>query len=408
MRILFVAHYFQPEPGFFFGLPFASELVRRGHSVEVITGFPNYPGGRIFPGYRGRLFMREEMDGVSITRMPLYASHDRSALRRTASYLSLATSQTLLAPLVARPADVAYVCQGPATIGLPSIALKWLRRVPFVLNIQDLWPDSLSSAGMFHSERGLRMVDRFCGFVYQQAARIVVIAPGMKERLVERGVSADRVDVVYNWSSEHAVTGDTLSPQLAHELGMQGKFNILYAGNLGTAQALDAVLQAAARVRDELPDVQFVIIGDGVEAERLRQVATREQLHNVVFHPRMPAERIGEVMQLADVLLVHLKRDPLFEITIPAKTQAYLAAGKPILVGVAGDAAELVAQAGAGIACTPEDPVSIAQAAREFRAMTPSALAAMGRSAREFYGQTLSFAVAVDQYEGILSSVCRG
>jgi colanic acid biosynthesis glycosyl transferase WcaI len=265
----------------------------------------------------------------------------------------------------------------------------------------------LSSAGMFHSERGLRMVDRFCRFVYQQAARIVVIAPGMKERLVERGVAADRVDVVYNWSNEHAVTDGTLSPQLAHELGMQGKFNILYAGNLGTAQALDAVLQAAARVRDELPDVQFVLVGDGVEAERLRQVAAREQLHNVIFQPRMPVERIGEVMQLADVLLVHLKRDPLFEITIPAKTQAYLAAGKPILVGVAGDAAALVARAGAGIACTPEDPESIAQAAREFRAMTPSALAAMGRSAREFYGRTLSFAVAVDRYEGILSSVCR-
>ena len=138
MRILFIAHHFQPEPNFFFGLPFAKELQRRGHQVQVVTGFPNYPGGRLYDGYSIKLMQKEEMEGIPVYRFPLYPSHDRSSFRRILNYTSLAFSLATLAPFFIKPADVAFVVQGPATIGLPAVMSKWLRGIPFVYNIQDL------------------------------------------------------------------------------------------------------------------------------------------------------------------------------------------------------------------------------------------------------------------------------
>ncbi len=239
MNILFISHYFQPEPNFFFGLPFAKELVRRGHHVEVLTGFPNYPGGKIYEGYRIRLFQRESMDGISVYRFPLYPSHDRSTLKRILCYSSLAISMTLLAPFIIRKADVAYVVQGPATLGLPAIVLKWLRGIPYVYNVQDLWPDTLMSTGMFKNSFGIRMIHAWCDFVYQRASRITLISNGMKKRLIERGVPAEKLDIIHNWCDDDLIRNEERDEVLAAELGFAGKFNIVFAGNMGKAQALD-------------------------------------------------------------------------------------------------------------------------------------------------------------------------
>ncbi|MDM8006733.1 MAG: glycosyltransferase family 4 protein [Phycisphaerae bacterium] len=399
MRILFIAHYFQPEPNFFFGLPFAKELARRGHSVQVLTGFPNYPGGRIYEGYRIRLLQTEMMEGIPVYRFPIYPSHDRSSMKRTLCYCSLSASMAVMAPWLVRKADVAYVAQGPATLGLPATVLRWLRGIPFVYNIQDLWPDTLVSTGMFSKGRGYTLVDHWCRQVYRQAARIVVIAPGMKRLLQERGVPEHKIEVIYNWCDEALIGGGQADPGLKQRLGMEGKFNVVFAGNMGKAQAMDAVIEAAGLVGEVNSEIQFVFIGSGVEVDRLKQRACELNLHNVLFHRRKPVSEIGAILRAADVLLVHLRKDPLFAATIPSKTQAYLALGRPILMAVEGDASDLVRAARAGECCTPQDPRAIADAALRLFHLPAQERKQIGENGAAFYQRELAFPVAVQRYE---------
>lgn len=408
MRILFIAHYFQPEPNFFVGLPFAKELARKGHEVQVLTGFPNYPGGKIYDGYHIRFLQKENLDGIPIIRVPLYPSHDRSSIRRTLSYLSLSISQATIGLFAVKNADVAYVSQGPASIGWPAIIHKIFRRIPFVYNIQDLWPDTLLSTGMFANHIGLSMVNAWCKLVYKCAAKITVIAPGMKEILINRGVPANKIDVIYNWCDDALIYRGDKNEQLACSLGMANKFNIVFAGNIGKAQAMWAFLDAAKLLTSDCPDVQFVLIGGGVEVEPLKQKSKDMGLSNVLFLARCPISEIGPILRIADVLFVHLKDDPLFRITIPSKTQAYMAVGRPILMGVKGDATDLVTKANAGLACEPGNPHSIAEAVRKLQAMSHAELTAMGENGRRFYKKELSFEVGTRKYEKILETVAKG
>ncbi len=387
------------------GLPFAKKLVERGHQVEVLTGFPNYPAGEIFEGYHVKLLQREILDGVSVIRVPLYPSHDRSAMKRILCYSSLAVSQSTIGPFVVKPADVAYVSQGPATIGFPAWILKLVRRIPFVYNIQDLWPDVLLSSGMFYSNIGFKLVDKWCRFVYRCAGKIVVNNPGVKKKLAERGVAADRIEVIYEWCDDLQITGVPVNPQLAKDLGMEGKFNVLFAGNMGKLQALGVVIDAAEIVASICPRVQFVLVGGGIEADFLKGKVVAKGLKNVVFLARRPVSEIGAILRLADVLLVHLKDTPLLRITVPSKTQAYMAVGRPILIAVKGIAAELVMKAEAGLPCEPENPRSIAETVLRFERMPPAELAEMGANGKRFYERELSFDIGTRKYERIFESV---
>ncbi|HEU4950671.1 MAG TPA: glycosyltransferase family 4 protein [Holophagaceae bacterium] len=389
MRILLVAQYFDPEPHLK-GLVFARELVRQGHEVEVLTGFPNYPGGRLYPGYRLRLWQREVVDGIRITRVPLYPSHDGSALNRALNYLSFAFSAALLGPwLVTRPQAI-HAHHGNATTALPAWVLGMLHGAPYLLDIQDLWPDSIAASGMLPRRAGffVPLMAAWCRFIYRQAGRISALSPGMRRTLIARGVPAERITVIPNWCDEAQAEPGPLEPGEAPLLA--GRFNVLFAGNMGVMQGLEVVLEAAARLAREVPDAQFVLVGDGVVRAQLEAEATARGLANVRFLPRRPAEAMGGLLHAADALLVHLKDDPLFEVTIPSKIQAYLAAGRPILCGVKGDGADLVREAGAGLLFPPEDAGALAEAVLALMRMPPARREALGAAGRSFYRARLS------------------
>jgi lipopolysaccharide/colanic/teichoic acid biosynthesis glycosyltransferase/glycosyltransferase involved in cell wall biosynthesis len=405
MKILLLTQWFDPEPTFK-GLLFAKELQRRGHEVEVLTGFPNYPGGRLYPGFKIRPWQREQMEGIPVLRVALYPSHDKSGLRRVLNYASFAVSAAILGTLLVRRPDVIYVYHPPATIGLAAAAIGFFRRAPFVYDIQDLWPDTVAVSGMISSPGAMAVLGMWCQFVYGRARRIVVLSPGFKRQLVSRGVSPDKVDVIYNWCDEAKIQQTAPDPALAATFGLGDKFRVMFAGTMGTAQALDAVLDAAGLCLSRLPGVQFVFVGGGVDLHRLKQRAAGADLANVVFLPRQEMSAMGGVLGLADVLLVHLKKDPLFEITIPSKTQAYLAAGKPILMGVRGDAARLITESGGGVVCEPEDPVSIAAAVTRLASMSTEQRAAMGQAGKRFYDEKLSLNVGVERFEALFESTC--
>ena len=401
MRILIISQWFDPEPTFK-GLLFARELKMLGHEVEVLTGFPNYPGGRLYDGYRIRTFQREVVDGIPVLRVPLFPSHDSSAKRRLLNYLSFAVTATVGGLFVRRP-DVAYVYHPPATVGLPAMAMKWFRGVPYVYDVQDLWPDTLSATGMINSRKALAVVGWWMQRVYRASAHVVVLSRGFSTALLNRGVPAERLHVIYNWANEAQIDLRPCSPERATELGFTDKFTIVFAGTMGKAQDLGTVLTAAALLLDE-PTVRFVMIGGGVEVDELQRQATSRGLTNVVFLPRRPINEIGELLSLADALLVHLKDDPLFEITIPSKTQAYLMAGRPLLMGVRGDAADLVRQAAAGVTFEPGRPEQLEGAVRHLMAMSNADRSSLGVNGAAFYRDNLAMAAGAKRFEAVLDS----
>ena len=403
MRILMITQWFDPEPTLK-GLAFAKSLAQRGHSVEVITGFPNYPGGDLYPGYRIRPIQRETFDEVSVIRVPLYPSHDGSVIRRAANYITFAVSATVAGLTVARHADVAYVYHPPGTIGIPAIAVRLFRRIPLVLDVQDLWPDTLAATGMTKGRILLSLVSAGMRLLYRVATKISVLSPGFKHALTQRGVPSDKVSVIRNWAPS-APDERPLRPEIAAIL--DGKFNIVYAGAMGPAQDLHSVLAAAELGAQHDENIQFVLVGDGVDAADLRRESEQRGIRNVVILPRMGLDEIGGLLTAADGLLVHLRNDPLFEITIPSKTQAYLSAGRPIVMAVGGDGGDLVDSAGAGIRCEPGSPSSIAQGVQHLRQMEPDERDAMGERGQRFYAEHLAFQVGVDQFERLMHQACR-
>jgi glycosyltransferase involved in cell wall biosynthesis len=307
--------------------------------------------------------------------------------------------------LLVKPADVMYVYHPPASVGFAASIISMVRRIPFVYDIQDLWPDTLAATGMLNNSRILWLVGVVCKCIYRQASKIVVLSPGFRELLISRGVPANKIELIYNWSDETSVQQEETAARAGELLGETGKFNIVFAGGMGKAQALEAVLDTAKMVSINQPKVQFVFVGGGVDVERLKQRTADMGLTNVLFLPRMPMQEIGSILTRADVLLVHLQDDPLFKITIPSKTQAYMAAGRPILMALGGDAANLVEKARAGLTCLPENAQSIATAVEQFCQMSRHELDDMGNNGKRFYEAELSKAVGVKKFEIVFKSV---
>lgn len=395
IRILLLTQWFDPEPTFK-GMVFARELVRQGFDVEVLTGFPNYPGGKVYPGYRIKLLKRENIDGVRVTRVPLYPSHDQSAVKRVFNYVTFAASSLVYGLFAGRRADVIYAYHPPLTVGVTAVLLRLLCRRPVVYDIQDMWPDTLRATGMVNNVRILTLVGNVCQIVYKLVDHIVVLSPGFKRLLTERGVPEEKVDVIYNWADEAALGAP--KGHLPEVFPGSDQFRILFAGNMGKAQALDSVLDAAAVLQSRSSNVCFVMLGGGVEEGRLKQRASELNLRNVVFLPAVPMSQVSVLLNAADALLVHLRKDPLFQITIPSKTQAYMAVGKPLLMAVDGDAANLITEACGGVVAESANPMALAEAAQALSMLSPDELKCMGQGARQYYEEKLALAVGVAQF----------
>lgn len=402
-RLLLITQWFDPEPTTK-GLLFARELSKRGFDVEVVTGFPNYPGGRLYPGYRIRGIQREVVDGVRITRLPLYPSHNHSRLGRALNYLSFGLAVVAYGLLGAERPSVMYAYHPPLTVGIAGTLIRLFRRVPLVLDIQDVWPESLQSTGMIRSRVVLKGIGWLCDLVYRIADQIVVLSPGFKTLLIDRGVPASKLKVIFNWADENAPVHDEMFT-LPDNFSKRESFVVLFAGNMGSAQALESAVEAAAKLERSGESVDFVFLGTGVRIAALKSLAASLRLSNVHFLPPVPMSQVGAYLAAADTLLVHLRRDPLFEITIPSKTQAYLAAGRPIIMAVPGDAAHIIDRSGGGVNATPEDPESLVQAVRTIMSMDPVERVDMGRRGRAFYTSQLSMKAGIDSFAILFRSL---
>ncbi|GAA4476806.1 glycosyltransferase family 4 protein [Gluconacetobacter asukensis] len=398
MRIVYLTQWFDPETHVIKGAKFVRALQSAGHEVTVVTGFPNYPTGRLYPGYRLRLIHKEVIGGVNVVRLPLYPSHDSSSLRRSFNYLSFFLSALVYLLLRRTPFDIAYVYHPPITVGLAAAVAGLLRRLPFILDVQDLWPDTLAATGMAGGRRSMRLVGLLCRFVYRRSDAIVAQSEGMKTALNAHGVPADKLVTIRNWAEAEPPINEGEARLAPHH------FVVVYGGNLGRAQDLGTVLDAAARLRERKPDILIRLYGGGVEAEPLRARAEALSLTNVEFHGPVSKDAIGAIFAQADALLVHLADHPLFAITVPSKVQAYLAMGRPIVAGLAGEAARLLVESKAAVVAPPGDPRALAEAIASLADMPLEARKAMGHAGHDYYQRHLSFQSGVRRTLGLFDS----
>lgn len=405
MRIACITQWWPPE-GATIVSSLARELSRRDHDVEVVTGFPNYPSGRIYDGYRIRWRQIEHSDGLRTIRVPLYPSHDRVALKRVASYASFGVAASTIGAAHLRRPDVAYVYHPPITSAWPALVLRRLRGVPFVLHIQDLWPESVVHSGMVRKGRQTRgietAIEQMTAATYRAAAHIVVISPGLKEHLVARGVDPQKVSVIMNWADEDVFKPTAPDPAARAEIGPKSARVVLYAGNFGDYQGLDAAIRAASGVRHR--GIHLTLVGDGLARPDLERLIEEIDAQNVSILPARPAIDMRRLLAAADAHLVSLLDLDFFSSTIPGKTQVALAMGRPVIMAVRGDAAALIDEASAGFTCEPgENGMQVALG--RLADCDSTALEELGARGRRFYEHRLALAGAAQEFESVMATV---
>jgi colanic acid biosynthesis glycosyl transferase WcaI len=404
MKVGIISQWYPPEPGFIVsGL--AEELAARGHEVRVLTGFPNYPEGRVYPGYRQRWNHRETNDGVTVRRVPLYSSHDSSAVRRVANYTSFAVSSSLAAVRYLADVDVLYVYHPPATVFAAPALMRLLYRIPAVLHVQDIWPESVTQSSMAPAGAAGKLMHQSLATamrrVYRSASSIAVIAPSMRDLVVERGADPAKVRVVLNWTDESLFRPVGATEAARHEIGYRGRCTVMHAGNIGRFQNLGDAVRAAAAV-EHSGQVDLVVVGSGLEEDSVRALTRDLGTNNVRFLGRRHPSEMAALYGAAHYQLVSLLDLPIFRGTIPSKLQAALSCGSPVIVSAPGDAAQLVERSRVGLSCPPQDWRALADRFRQAAAIVPDDRADMARRARESYEAQMSMRAGVDQLEDML------
>jgi len=404
MNIVIVSQYYSPEP-----VPIpravAQGMAERGHHVRVVTAYPNYPGGTLFEGVRQR-WRHSERDGdVMVRRVPVFVSHSRNPLARILSYLSFAASSLTSARFV-RQADVVYVYATPMTAAISPSVWSLVGGAPYVLHVQDLWPESVTGSSMV----GGRTLQRLLGIslrpwlrnLYQRAAATIALGPTMSRMLQERGAPVDRIHTVLNWATEGSRDTQAARVRSSAVPGLA----LMYAGNIGEMQDLDTVVRAVALVRD-LPGLRVTLVGSGVAEKRLRQLVQDLDLSCIEFLGRVPFDQMSAHYQSSDFQLVTLKDLPIFRATIPSKLQASLAAGIPVITTIAGDVGEIVQSEGLGFTTAPGDVERLAEVLRSAHALSQGERNAMGERAHRHYDRTMSSASGLDTIEKTLIEAAR-
>lgn len=376
MNILIFTQHFPPERVATGrrALDLAESLARRGHQVTVLTGVPNHPSSLGRPFCRPVPGREVAAAGYGIVRVPVFRSENTRTLHRLLTYATF-TLSAAWAGLRRSPPDL-ILAVSPLPAGLASLPAHWVRRAPLVFDLQDIWPDSALAVGVMRPSLALRLLRRLERYFYRRCALIVGITEGFRRYLIQMGMEPERVAVIHNGVDWEAFGVAKSGRKSTKRPDPEKTFVVGYTGNIGLAQELATLLDAADALRASA--VKFVLVGEGTDKARLRKLARIRGLGNVEFLEGVPREHVAPILASCDALLLMLRRDPLFEITIPSKLYEYMAAGKPILCSVGGEAAGLVARARCGITVEPSDGEALAQAVEKLRE-APAMCRDMGR-----------------------------
>ncbi|MBI3919605.1 MAG: glycosyltransferase family 4 protein [Betaproteobacteria bacterium] len=402
MRILIVTQYFWPEN--FRINDLATALKGRRHEVVVLTGKPNYPAGRFFPGYGFIERGADNFDGIPVVRVPLIPRGSGSGFRLAINYLSFALFASLIAPFRCRGNfDLIFVYEvSPVTVALPALVLKLLRGSPVLLWVLDLWPESLSAAGAIRSRFVIRAVSWLVKRIYRHSDRILVQSRAFEPSVVRMGVAARKIVYFPNWAEP--IFDGVRQADLAPPMPLPAGFRIMYAGNVGAAQDFPNVLAAAEQLRSH-SDIQWIILGDGRLRDWVRQEIEHRGLERTVhLFGNHPLSTMPAWFMQADVMLVCLKRDPIFALTIPGKLQSYLACGRPVVGMLDGEGARIIRESGAGLVCDAEEPAALAERVLELYAMPKVGREQMGMRGRLYYEAHFARDQLLDRLEQLMST----
>jgi glycosyltransferase involved in cell wall biosynthesis len=388
VKILYVSQYFPPEMGAPAGR--VAELSRLwaedGHEVTVLTGFPNHPTGIVPPEYRHRfrrLVARDTDHGVNVVRTWLLPFPNRKAHERILNYSSFCVSSATTGIFLNRP-DVVIATSPQLLVGLSGWWLARCKRVPFVFEVRDLWPEALAAVGAGSASSLLhRSLARIAGFLYRNCDHLVVVTPPFKNYLIEHWrVPEGKISVVENGVDTNLFSSLTPNLALRRELGAEEKFVISYIGTMGNAHGLETVLEAASLLLKRAPNVLLLFIGEGAEKEHLISMARSRELANVRFVDQQPREKIPAYISASDACLVLLKRTALFKTVLPTKMLEFMSCARPVILGVDGHARQILEQADAGIFIQPENPAHLAEAVMRL-VVNPALGESLGRNGRQ-------------------------
>jgi glycosyltransferase involved in cell wall biosynthesis len=385
MKLLVVSQYFWPED--FIVNDLVRKLLAQGHEVVVATGKPNYPDGEVFSGYRAAGVQRERyLDQVDVVRVPIWPRGKGGGFNLAMNYLSFIFFGLLCFPWLLRSRSFdAIVVFAPSPImqAIPAIVLKWIKRAHLAVWVQDMWPESLEATGFVRNRAVLNGVGLLVRWIYAMSDTLLLQSRAFDEPIARY---AARGKLIYfpNALDPDAPSTQGLAPELVDAMGPG--FNIVFAGNIGKAQAIETLVEAAALLRGE-PDIRLVLVGSGSMLDWVREQKTLRKLDNLMLPGRFPAALMPQLFERASALLVSLKSGGALAYTVPSKVQAYLAAGRPIIAALNGEGAKVVGESGAGMVCEPENAPALAACVRSLMALTATQRAAMGRNGQNYFSE---------------------
>jgi glycosyltransferase involved in cell wall biosynthesis len=383
MRILFLSHYFPPEVNAPATRTYehCRQWAKDGHQVTVITCAPNHPQGRVYEGYRNRLYQQETRDGINVIRVWTFVTANEGFFKRTLNYVSYMCSAIIGSLLLAK-ADIVLSTSPQFFNGLAGYFVSRLMRIPWVLEIRDLWPESIVAVGAIRNSSVIKLLEWVERFAYRKADRIVPVTDSFKTYMLSKGIKADKITVVKNGVDLAQYTPLDGANSLAEDLGVRGKFVVSYFGTHGMAHHLETIFHAARRLSHS-KNIVFLMVGDGAERQTLVQMRDKMALDNVMMLDQQPKSRMRELWALSHVSLVLLKKSDLFKTVIPSKIFESLAMAKPIILGVEGESAELIQAAQAGICVQPEQADELAARVLEL-AENPELCRQLGKNGRKY------------------------
>jgi len=389
-----------------------SELSRHwadaGHHVSVMTGFPNHPTGVVYPDYRSKIWQlvcRESVDGVRVVRTWLWPLPNRKSHERILNYTSFCLSSSVTGSFIARP-DIVIATSPQLLVGMTGWWLSRTRGIPFVLEIRDLWPDSITASGVGNkSPMFSKTLSALSGFLYQRCNHLVVVTPAFKKDIVRNyGIDPEKISFVANGVETDLFTNKGGKVILNNQPGLENRFIVSYIGTLGLAHGLNTILQAASLLKVQYPDIVFLFVGEGADKERLLRMARTLELTNIHFLPQQSREKVPAIIRTSDVCLVPLKKAPVFKTVIPTKMLEFMACGRPVILGVDGQARQVLEEAEGGVYTEPDDPDALIDAIIKLYKDT-KLRNTLGQSGRRYIVKNLSRKKTSEQYLQVLRGV---
>ena len=383
MKILIISQYFWPEN--FKINDLALGLKERGNEVTILTGKPNYPDGKFYPGYNFINRKVEYYQGIKVIRSPLIRRGNCSGVRLFINYISFAIFASFAAVFrLSKTADAIFVYEpSPITVGIPALVYKYFSRAPIYFWIQDLWPESLIAAGDVKSKLILKLTDRLVRLIYRKSEVIFISSKSFKHSITEKGVDSEKIYYLPNWAEDIYNEPVGRDKDIAGLLPSKG-FKIMFAGNIGESQDFESIVNAAEKTSG-YDDIHWIIVGDGRKKSWIEQEIRLKKMNNIHLIGRHPMRMMPSFFREADVMLVSLKDEPIFSLTVPAKIQTYLACGKPILAMINGEGADVIRESKSGYAVNAGDFNALADRVIEMYNMPKTNLDIMAKASKEFY-----------------------